>query len=998
MNYKSISKGALRSALMAGVAVSSLAAFESAAVAQDGVTTILITGSRIAKRDYVSNSPIQTVDAEVFKQTSAITVEHLLNTMPQVVAGISSQSNNPSSNGRAFIDLRGLGAGRNLVLMDGRRPMGSTSGGTVDVNTIPAALIERVEIITGGASAVYGPDAISGVVNFIMKKDFEGLAVSGNYSISEQGDARELTTDATLGSTFADGKGHGVFNFSYANRDVLSKGARGFSAQADGATSFFPGGNWLPGAVAANQPSQAAVDAIFGAGQCLRTGGTTNWGFNDDGTMFCTGVAGNATFNVVGFNSNPAYIAEAFFPDFFSYNFEPDNNLVLPLERMSFFASFDLEIFSWLKPYATAMFTNYNAEQELAPSPAPTTTNPVPTIVPGTGAGVAFSVPVTNPFIPAQLATLLASRTNAANDFLIRKRFNSLGGRIGTNTHDVWQTTMGSKGDLWGTWGYDAYFSIGRSVFTEKQGGNVRVRQVELLLDSATGGANLCAGGFNWYGNNPLSAECQAFIGVIAKNQTVSEQMIGEAVFSGELFNLPAGPVQSAIGASYRSLDFDFSPDSALLPGEVAGFNGQLPLGGYLDFVDVFAEIEVPILKDLSFVQDFTVTAGYRITENNRSGQSDTWKLDGDWTVNDMWRFRGGYQHAVRSPTIGELFSPQTENFPNIAGQDPCNTSAAGTGATFRNGTSGWGSAAQVTALCAAQAAATATATYNQPFGQAEAITGGNPNLSPEIADTWTVGAIFSSQSTNPWFEQASASVDYWSIEMTEVIAAVGATTIIQRCFNRDNANPSFSLANFYCALFERDPLDGRVRQLQQLQQNQAAINTSGVDVTFNWGFDLGLMPSMQTMFGPEPGSIAFQLTGTWWEKYETQTTAQDPLLDFVGTIGQTTGSATPDYKVTLTTTYTNEVLQLALRTRYIDAMNHATSVTGGLEAGVPATWYLDLSGRYDVTEWVSVRAGINNLLDQEPRIYSPNIQANTDPSTYDVVGRRYTFGIDIKV
>ncbi len=939
---------------------------DAEAEAERDFEEVVVTGSRIARRDAVADSPITTIDQDTFKDSGYVTVDQFLNTMPQIVPGLSSQSNNPSSNGRAFIDLRGLGANRNLVLIDGRRGMGSTAGGVVDVNTIPAALIDRVEIISGGAAAVYGADAVSGVVNFMMKKSFDGFAVDSSYSITEEGDGEEMSADITFGGDFADGRGSAVFNISYFDRKPLYKDARGFSAQASAATGTFPGGSWSPGA---NTPDPNAVAGIFGAGACNANGGSAGFGFNPDGSLFCTGVAGTPA-DAVGYTGPDSWIATAFYPDFFSYNFEPDNLLVLPLERWNIYSHFDVEVNDYFKPYVTATFTNYNASQELAPTPAGGTTG--------------FTVPVTNPFIGPQLAALLASRADPTAPFAFSKRFNDIGGRTGDNNHDVWQTTVGATGDIVSNWTYDVYASYGRSFQTEYQGGNIRLDRTNALLGAADGGASICAGGLNLFGAAPnvtLSDACADYISLQAKNTTLVEQSIIEAVATGSLFELPAGDVMAAFGVSYRNVDFDFKPDSGLQPGLVAGFNQQLPINGRLQYNDIFGEVSVPIVNDAPFIREMSVSAGYRITDNNVFGDDPSWKITGDWMVVDEVRFRVGFQHSVRSPNIAELFAPQVNNFPTFTNQDPCNTSGANANnAEFgRNGPNG----AQVQALCAAQSAVAGGATYFQPAGQANGIVGGNPDLQNEQSDSWNVGIVV----TEPWgARRFSFSIDYFNIEIEDVIQAVGAATIVQRCFNRDGANPSYSLSNSWCQQFLRDPNNGGVIELKQLAQNQAFIKTDGIDFAVNYGLDAG------------PGDLTFTLLTSWLNSWENQTTSDDPVFDYAGTIGSTTATAFPEWKSTLITAYNWENLRVQLTGRYIDGMGHANVVTGGspiTNTGVSAVTYWDLMGSYQLTPRLTLRAGVNNMFDQEPELYTPNVQANTDPSTYDVLGRRYFFGLN---
>ncbi|MFM8479878.1 MAG: TonB-dependent receptor domain-containing protein [Gammaproteobacteria bacterium] len=963
----SVRRALLLSAVGAAVAGSAtIAQAQDSAAGAESLELVTVTGTRIAKRDAEAESPILTVDAEAIVESGYTTVDQFMNTLPQVTPSSSSQSNNPSNNGRSVIDLRGLGSNRNLVLIDGRRGMGSTSGGVVDINTIPSALIERVEVITGGAGATYGADAVAGVVNFIMKKDFEGVAVSSQYRLTEQEDGQEWSTDLTLGGKFADDRGSAVLAFGYFKRDDMYKDSRAFAAQASGATATYPGGSYTAGA---NVPSAAAVNALFGPGSCAPNGGSGGFGFNPDGTLFCTGVAGSP-LDVVGYKGPQSDIATAFFPDFFSYNFEPANILVLPMERWNVYGRLGLEVSDRFKPYAQFMYTNYNALQELAPTPA--------------GGSTGFTVPVTNPFLTTQLRTLLASRPNPTAPFDLAKRFNALGGRTGFNTHDVWQLTTGATGDLVGTWTYDAYATYGRSVLNEIQGGNVRRDRTQALLNAADGGRSICAGGLNLFGSAEISQACRDYISLEAKNLTVIEQSVFEATASGDVMDVPAGKVQAAFGASYRDIDFDFRPDGGLQPGLVAGFNEQKPVSGVLNFTDVFTEVAVPLLADMSFVKSLSLTLGYRMTDNSRSGSDDTYKATFDWTATDSLRFRAGYQHSVRSPNISELFAPQLNNFPTFTNQDPCNTTGT-IAATYRNGPNG----AQVRTLCAAQSAVAGGATYVQPAGQANGIVGGNPDLIPEVADSLTLGFVLNQPITS--LERSYLSVDYWSIDLEKVIASVGASTIVQRCFNRDGANPSFDPNNSWCKLFERSATNGGVERLKQLAQNQAFSTVSGVDLAGGVGFDLG----------ESVGTLDLNLVATWTEKNESQTTAVDPAYDFVGTIGSTTGSSIPEWRLSFDTVYSRGPLKLQLTSRFIDSMVNAATVTGGspiTNTGVPGTWYYDLIGRYEITGNLTVRAGVNNLSDQSPRIYTPNVQANTDPSLYDLLGRRYYVGFDFRL
>jgi outer membrane receptor protein involved in Fe transport len=833
----------------------------------------------------------------------------------------------------------------------------------VDTNTIPTALIDRVEVITGGAATTYGADAVAGVVNFIMKRNFRGVELDAQHRETERGDGIETSASLTLGGAFDGGRGSAVFSAGYFDRKAIYKGARDFAAQASTTTSIFPNGSILVGT---NRPTQAAVDAIFGANTCDTNGGQAGFGFNPDGTLFCTGVQGSPR-DVVNYRGPDGDIATAFFPDFFSYNFEPANILVLPMERWSLYSALDYEVNANFRPYASFQFTNYNALQELAPTPA--------------GGATGFTVPVTNPFWSAEARNLLATRTTPTAPVNLSKRFNSLGGRTGFNTHDVWQLTTGVKGDLGlGDWTYDIYATYGRSVQNEFQGGNVRRARVQTLLDAADGGVSTCAGGFNPFGPTQLSAACQSFIGLEAKNLTTVVQRVVEGTVAGPLFKLPAGSLDAVVGVSYRDLDFDFRPDSGLTPGAVAGFNEQLPVKGQLDFTDVFVEAVVPIVRDVPLIKRLSATLGARTTDSNISGNDSSYKVTVDWTMIDAVRFRGGVQTAIRAPNVNELFAPQVNNFPTFTNQDPCNTTGA-IAATYRNGPNG----AQVQALCATQSGVAGGASFVQPSSQATGITGGNPTLAPEKANSFTAGIVL--QPTR----NLSATIDYWSIDLEDAIGAISATTIVQRCFNRDGSNPTYDPNNPWCQFFRRDAGNGGVVNLQQLQRNQAFTKVSGIDFGFDYALGLNQL-----------GALRWNLAATWTEKSTSRTNVSptDPEYDFAGTIGDGTGSAVPEWRVNLTTTYTVGGLSLSLTNRFIDEMSHANVVTGGSPAantGTAATWYHDLSARYAITPNIAIRAGISNLTDQQPRLYSPNIQSNTDPSTFDVLGRRYFVGLNAK-
>lgn len=947
---------------------------------EEPASVILVTGTRLPNPNATANSPVLIVDKNEFAQSGYITAEHHLNTLPHFISYFSSQSNNPSRNGRAFVNLRGLGSHRNLILIDGRRPVAATPAGDVDVNIIPVSLLSRAEILTGGATAAYGTDAISGVVNFILDRKFQGLAVDGQYRLTQRGDGDEYALGVKFGAPFSGGIGNALLAVEHFDRAGIAASARKFSAGAGNASSYLPEGAWIAGV---NPPSQAAVDAVLGASGYPVSGGFSNWSFNPDGSPFGTGSPDDPAINVLGYSGATDHVAYGF-PEVFSYNFLRHNNLVLPLERTNFFSNVDLDLRPWLKPYASFLFTRYNTERQLAPTPAPGAVNPFAS----TPAAV-FSVPVSNPFIHPNLAILLNSRNDPDADFLITKRMSFLGNRRGEDRHKIWQTVIGAKGEITDSWGFDAYFSYGRSTLSERQSGSVIIRNVQTLLDQSDGGASICEGGFDPFGLSSPSEECKRFIGASTENFTVFKQAAAEVSATGDLANLPAGALRAMIGASFRSADFAFSPDPAFSEDIITGLNNPQALAGAQHWTDVFVEFGAPILGDRQFAKSLALTAGWRFSSNSRTGGAHSWTATGSWEIDDRLRLRGGYQRALRTPSILELFQPDGEYFPIFTGNDPCNTSQGGE--SFLNAFRGGPEGAQVTNLCAAQSSVAGLDHFNQPASQIHVITSSNPNLERELSDAWTGGLLLKQGGRDAESATMSVSLDYWNIRLENAISSPRPIEIVHHCFNLGGANPTFDPDNAWCRMFERDALTGGVVNLRQTPQNHASFDYAGLDLSLNWGIDLDRVFQFS---GGDPGALEFSFTGTWLLRAKERSSPFSHTTDRAGTIGETTGSAFPEFAATFAATYVKDGLLAQAKTRYIDSMRHFLPDS----SGVGATWYLDLSGGYALSGSTRVRAGVNNLLDQGPRLYSPHVQSGTDPSTFDVLGRRFFFGINVQL
>ena len=955
---------------------------------QDSVDDIVVTGSRIVRQDYVANSPIVTVSQEDFQATGSVNVDTLINELPQFTPAANASSNNPSAGGQANVQLRGLGTGRTLVLLNGRRVISSNASSVVDLNILPTSLISSIETITGGASSTYGSDAVAGVLNFLLNNDFEGVQIDLQYGESDRNDAGTDSVNLTIGGDIADGRGHAVLSFDYSNRELLYNADRDF-ASISGFSGTSPLGSTL--FEGTNLPSAAAVSAIIAGGLPAHT-----FGFNNNGTLFTYQGARDfvspGSIDYEGFRT-PGPLRQTDF----TYNTGPLNYMILPQTRYNVFGAANYEINPSAEVYTEFLFSQYESANVLAATPAAT----------GTG----FRVPSTNPFITPELRSLLNSRPNPAANFQLNKRFNALGPRMGAENYTVYQITTGLRGDLPMTrdWTYDAYLTYGRVDNTTSQSGNVSRSAVQRLLDASDGGAALCAGGFNPFGESALSSACASYIGRLSKNTTVNDMRIFEMNLQGGLFDLPAGEVRAAFGGSWREQDYRFLADSslsatALLPTasgaltsqfDIAGFNAGQSLTGNDQVAEAYGELLIPLLADLPFIRSLETNLGYRISDYQSVGSVESYKADVNWEVVEGLRVRGGIQRAVRAPSIGELFGPQNVNFPSIGSPastagvpqlsgDPCDIRSA-----YRS-TSGSNLAAStnaaVRALCITQGVPVQIVdTYTNPNNQTQGLTGGNPLLTEESADSFTYGIVWQSPFSSPWLSNLSGSVDYYKIEIEDVVGTVSVTEQLRRCFNFDgSSNTAYSNANTYCQLFGRDRGTGALNNTFETNANLGTLRTSGIDFQVDW------RAALADIGAPDWGQLALNVTGTWLENWERQDLPGSVFTDRTGTISNSFGLTLPEWKFLTSLNWNQGPFGLGVRWRYqgsVENFNNRAQVIDAID-------YFDLNASWAVNDTVSLRAGVNNLTDELAPVYSPSIASNTDPSSYDLLGRRYYVGL----
>jgi outer membrane receptor protein involved in Fe transport len=936
--------------------------------------TVTVTGSRIRRADYVSDSPVVTVSSSALSETGSTATEHLLNTLPQFVPSVTTTSNNPANGGQANIDLRGLGTLRNLVLLDGRRLPPSNSTGTVDVNVIPTALIESIEVVTGGASAVYGSDAIAGVVNFKLKRDFEGVAIDSGFGQTGRSDGAEWSSSLTMGANFAENnRGNAVFSFQYSERDALYQDARDFSLVT---LDVRKGGNTpqgsptiLEGRYARDQVNsftQAAINSVFG-----RYGAAPgsvpfaqNIGFNADGTLFSIGTtAPGSVVNYRGDQNDPGFNDRAF-----TWNFAPSNAMVLPAKRWSLTGLGDFAVNERTEAYVQTFFTTYDTTATLAPVPA---------------GGV--RIPVTNPFIPADLAELLASRPDADASFAFTQRMLGVGPRETRDEYDVYQLLAGLRGKVGDDHNWDVYASTSNMSNTTVFDNDVLTPRMQELLNAADGGVSICAGGYNPFtGPAGMSAACADYVRGYLTNRTQLDTSMAEATFGGKAFALGARDAQFSLGASWREEAFDFRPDQVIARDESAGFNQQLPLQGGFNVTDLFGELYLPVVEGKPLAKDVGFTLGARFSDHSLAGSNSAYKLEGNWHMVDHLRWRASYQRAVRAPSISELFSPLNENFPTLL-EDPCSVDSAarnhGANADVAQGGSG-----AARALCIAQGIRPDSVDSFSNAGQIQTLGGGNPDLTEEKANTFTVGAVFD-------FENFRASVDWYDIELSDAIFSVPAGEVLLLCFGFSGNNTALDANDPACRAIDRvTQIDGSAANgipsvPSQGTANVSSLRTSGLDLQLDWGIGLG-----------GAGKLDLNLLANWLQKWEVAYVPGLPLIDYKGTIGDNIGGAFPDYKLLLNARWQLKNFGAGLRVQHLPAMaNKYSSYDPFTTIGTPATTYLDANASWRLKDSLELRLGVENLTDEAPPLYTAAVQMNTDPSTFDVLGRRYFLRANMK-
>lgn len=949
----------------------------------DGV--IFVTGSRIARQNVDSAAPIAVVDDAEFELSGTVNVENVINTLPQVIPGFTSNSNNPGT-GAATLNLRGLGSARTMVLVNGRRWMFYDTSQTVDLNTIPSFLLDSVDVVTGGASAVYGSDALAGVVNFRLRH-VDGVEMGAQYNITDRGDGDRYELHGAIGGEFADGRGRATVFGEYYNRKAIFQGDRGFSRVSVGAESFDDnlqafGSSTMP-AARFNAPTEVGIvanaDCDENPGDCLPLAD----GLELDDAIFDVG-SGDARSRSGD-----------------TYNYAPANYLQIPQERYLIGGYAEYEIFDGHEAYTEVSYVNNRVAQELAATP-----------VTGT---YLIDIDTASQFVStdvlAQLQQLDANETAASEARVanglsplagaapgvvsasIQRRIVETGSRNSLDERNAFRVLAGLKGELSSDISYDAYYSYARTRNANVQAGNISKSAFQAGLDG-TGTA------INIYDEGGLTEDMVDAISIQAQNGDISTLEVASASISGSpgdfAITSDAGPIGFAVGYEYRRLASQFIPDTALSSGDVIGFNAGDATEGSYYANEVFGELNIPILGPDSGIEYLGLSGAARFSDYSLEAVGGVWAYAAGIEfapIRDI-KFRGQYQRAVRAPNVGELFGGQALGFPTTT--DPCGNEE------FLNNPDNAGAAETCVATGVPQNNL-GKASVVQLNSQIPALFGGNPDLQEETSDSWSVGVVLQPEV----IPGLTITADYYHIIIKDTIAVAGGSLqgLMNLCYG-DVQDIESPICQPFVGIRDSDGAITTDNPPLVAGVNIADLGVSGIDLQINYRMDLPF-----SVFGDGTSGLDIGFLGTWTESsYFVPVAGLDKTVECAGKFGGECGEPTPSFKWTNRVSWVDGPFTLSSRWRHLSAVDDEDdtvdySAYNGIER-ITAYDLIDLTVSYDFDDRFTFTVGVNNLFDTLPGTPTfdedgyvsnrPNSlllgdnqeQANTYPSTYDVIGR----------
>ncbi len=931
---------------------------------EQAIEKIAVTGSRIKSAELASASPLQILDASDIQASGVANIQDLLLENPAFGTPAISRTNSnfsTASAGVSTIDLRDLDTARTLVLVNGRRFVSGVPGSSaVDLNTIPAQFIERIEILTGGASAVYGSDAVAGVVNLVMKDEFEGLDMNAQFGRSAEGDAEERQIALTTGTESSDGRASIMAHISYTDQGSVFSRDRERSAI-----------DQLSGIYFEDDPV-ANPDSIFDAVQPFFSSFPPQGRFDAGGTRYTFDSDNNLQ---EGFSTNGDGTIG---PD--GFNRSAFRTIAIPTERYLMAVNGKYELNDEHTLFFEGTYSNGSTTTELEPFPFASDNIYSDGLVP-----LEFLVNgqlVANPYVPdAILNSAVDGNGDGVKDLFFAKRLQDVGNRGNTAQRDTFRVLVGMDGELFDDWYYDVFYSYGQTKEAQVSNGLVNVQNFRYALEAITDVDDFDGDGItdeaicldetarsfgcvpiNIYGFDSISAEAAAYVSAPALLSTeVTQEVIGGNL-SGEAFQLPAGPLGVAVGFEYRE-EFSRSEFDALQQAGLNAGNAIPATQGEFDVTEFYVETHIPVFEG------FNIKAAVRASDYSTVGSTSSWNVGFNYAPNDQIRFRVIQAQSTRAPNIDELFQPDSQTFPTGL-IDPCvsNTSSrclADTGV-------------------AANIAENGSFTLNQ--SDIQGISGfdrGNQSVTEEVGTSTTVGVVYTPENISV-LEDFDFTVDYFDIEIEDAIVSTPRQFILDQCYGGGDES--------FCDFVTRRPTAvgnnsaGSIEFIDSAVSNSGGVTLEGVDVTVNYSTDVG------------GGDLSARLAYTYLIDGATTPlpgAAEDP---FVGEIG------TSEHKAFFNLGYRYDDLNVVARLTYIGAADFDDQFLAGFDiapggVGIDAVTYVDLQASYQLTDIIEIYGGVDNLFDKEPPkilsgVTGSDTGTETDAGTYDPIGQEFYLGV----
>jgi iron complex outermembrane receptor protein len=983
---------------------------------------VVVTGSRIAVPANISaTSPVQIVTSQEIQLEGQMDTTNLINRLTQNIINPAVDIGNNSNplgeaGGIATADLRGLGPQRTLVLVDGKRlgpgdPNTANPNVASDLDQIPAALIERIDVVTGGASATYGSDAIAGVVNFIMRKNFEGVQVDGEYGYYQHDNHETALQSAEVGQGIFPPSGNVTDG---AHRDFSILMGSNLSGGDGNITGYFSYHNQSPVAGSARD----FADCEFR--NTAIAGGPANGLLCNNSPNSNEFIVNNSPYSVVGSQFLPYPQAGSSPPA--QFNSAAYEYLQRQDERYNAGLFAHLDVQPYLKPYLDVMYMDDKTTEVVGPSALFEESN----LTPDGG----YLVNCSNPLLsgsqiatlqlngactPAQIAADTANPGSASADLTIGRRNIEGGGRIAYFEHQNIRVVAGSTGALGDAFTYDAYGQFAYTTFFNSNTNYLNLASVDNALQVTGTAANpVCISGppcvpYNIFTQGGVTPAQLAYLyspGTAYGQNWEEVQHVDVTAELGKL-GVTSPLAHDGIGLNggleHRFEGLSFAPDGTELGGDLSGFGGAaVAIDKGFEVKELFIEGRAPLIQDRPFAHDLTVDAGYRFSDYDPQGHTATYKFEVQWAPVQDFRLRYSFDRAIRAPNLIELFNPQSYGLGPALTTDPC-APTVGAGGLITTGATASLAQCAHTGVSAAQygnggtAGAVYTGSITQcPAGQCGQVLGGNSALSPEIAETYSLGFTFIPTFLRNFF----ATVDYYHINLKDVITAPPAVSTFNDCLNTGTPQD--------CAVVVRNHATGSLNgtsvasggYILQTAINGGAELTSGIDVQVNYRLPMEGF-----------GSLLWNLNGSWIQHVETTPFAGQHSYDCAGLYGAICGGPAPTWRHNLRMSWETpwDHLLLSAYWRFIGevgldqntsdpTLHYATFAEyDSVDAHLPRMNYLDLSAIWQITPQAELRAGVNNVTDKDPPIVSQDVNGLTTPNsfpTYDFLGREFFVGV----